>query len=257
VVERSRSATEAVVELVPDALAVESVSQVGATNAVVIMNEVLDNVPAALVRRKAEGWAELAVDRDGDSLVLCEVDARQEVAQWADTFLSTLKPGNLGTVQLEAQRLVTEIFASFDGVGVCVIDYGGSGSDLAMLREEDVVRTYKRQRSGFDFLSDPGGTDITVDVNTDAIVSVAGRLGATTAVVSQRDFLIANGAKDELDRFATQESAAARDGDILRQLKARSDAVGLRALLEPAGFGSFRVVTMVREAGVPEASMEE
>ena len=249
VVERSRSARAAADALVPEAVVVDSVAEVGATHAAVVLNEVLDNVPAALVRRYGVNWVELAVDRDGDALVLTELDARGDVARWADEFLEGLKPGRLGTVQLGAQRLVAEILTRFDGVGVCIVDYGGWGADLAKLREADVVRTFKRQRTGLDFLADPGATDITVDVNTDALVSVANRCGASAAVVSQRDFLIANGAKDELDQLAAMEAAAARDGDVMRQLKARSDAVGLRALLDPAGFGSFRVVTMMREPG--------
>lgn len=246
-VERSGSAREAVVEIVPEVMAVESMGQVAAKHAVVVMNEVLDNVPVALVRRRSSGWSEIAVGSDGGALVLADVEARPEVVTWADEFLPDLEEGRLGTVQIHAGDLISDILTHFDGVALCIIDYGGTGADLANLRESDVVRTFKRQRTDFDFLAAPGTSDITVDVNTDALVSSAGGFGATAAVESQRDFLMAHGASTTLERLVDAEAAAARDGDVMTQLKARSEAVGLRALLDPSGFGSFRVVMMLRE----------
>lgn len=251
-VERSPSARLAVEQIVPDAVVVGSVKDVEATHAVVVMNEVLDNVPAALVRRHDTGWREIAVDSDGNSLVLTEVEARAEVIRWADEFLHDLEPGGLGSVQLKAGQLIASILSKFDGVAVCVVDYGGTGSALANLREADVVRTFKRQRTGFDFLADPGATDVTVDVNTDAVVAAAARRGAAATVVSQRGFLTANGAIELIEHLTTVERSAAHDGDVMGQLKARSDGVGLRALVDDRGFGSFSVVLIERSPSHPE-----
>lgn len=253
-VERSQSARELIGAVLPEGNVVDSVGQVDAPHAVVVINEVLDNVPASLVRRTATGWDEVAVDRQKNALILTEVAARAEVAAWADSFLDQLEPGGLGTVQVRAQSLLTEILETFDGVAVCIVDYGGAGADLATLPAGDVVRTYKRQRTGLDLLQSPGETDITVDVNTDALVSIGRNAGADVEVTSQRHFLLAHGAGDQLDRIRTAETEAARSGDVMSQLKARSDAVGLRALLNLSGFGGFRVVTMTREPGTARSA---
>jgi SAM-dependent MidA family methyltransferase len=247
-VERSQASLKLIASLMPDVTVAASVSEVESANAVVIMNEVLDNVPAALVRRTNSGWDEIVIDREGDELVLAEIPARSEVAAWADSYLDSIPAGSVATVQLAAGALIGEIFEQFDGVAVCVIDYGGSTQELSSRTEVDIVRTYRGQRTGFDFLAHPGETDLTVDVNTDAIATVGQSNGAHVVVQTQREFLNECGAQSTLDDIRDRENAAAREGDVMCQLKARSEGVGLRALLDPAGFGGFKVVTMTRKS---------
>jgi SAM-dependent MidA family methyltransferase len=246
-VERSDAARAATSALVPDAVVVDSVADVLATHAVVVMNEVLDNAPAALVRRRGERYLEVAVGVEGEALVLTEVEARSAVVSWAERFLQDLAEGRLASVQIGAWQLLTDILERFDGVALCVIDYGGGSAMLTAQPEEHVVRTYRHQRTGFDFLAEPGDTDITVDVNVDAVVELGTVFGAKVAAMTQREFLLQVGARTLLDTLTDTEHEAARSGDVMTQLKTRSESVGLRALLDPAGFGTFKVVTMLRE----------
>jgi SAM-dependent MidA family methyltransferase len=246
-VERSEASLELIASIMPEATVAASISEVDSGDVVVVMNEVLDNVPAALVRRTETGWDEMVVDRDGDALVLAEVPARTEVAAWADSYLDSIPVGSVASAQLAASALMQEIFEQFDGVAVCVIDYGGSSQELSARTEVDLVRTYRHQRTGFDFLAHPGETDLTVDVNTDAIAAMGRAKGAQVTVRTQREFLNECGAQPMLKDIRDRENAAARAGDVMSQLKARSEAVGLRALVDPSGFGSFKVVTMTRK----------
>lgn len=247
VVERSSSARETIGKLLPSVAIADSIVDVVAPGAVVILNEVLDNVPTALVRRTDRGWSEIAVDVDSGALSLVEVPPRDAAVEWASQHLKDTPVGAMAPVQIAAGALVESILDTFDEVAICVIDYGGSGTELAGRPDDDVVRTYRHQRSGFDYLAHPGLTDITVDVNTDAIAVLAERFGAKVEVTTQRDFLRSAGADEMLSELRSSEIAMARSGDVMGQLKARSRTVELRALLDPSGFGAFKVITIVRK----------
>jgi len=247
VMERSKAARGAIADVVPHAGIAASLSEVPGEHAVVVMNEVLDNAPVALVRRHGGGWFEVAVTRRGETLAFTEIAARHVVETWADRFLGDAEPGCLAAVQIEAGSLIRSLFDRFDGLALCLIDYGGTSEELACLPETHVVRTYQHQRTGLDFLSHPGTTDITVDVNVDAVVAAGADCGAVVQVTTQSGFLLNHGATEVLERLKEAEHAAARSGDVMSQLKRRSDAVGLRALLDPSGFGTFRAITMFRE----------
>ncbi len=246
VVERSQSARETIGKLLPTVAIVDSIADVSASGAVVVLNEVLDNVPAALVRRTDQGWSEIAVGVDEDGLVLVDVTPRDEVVEWASQHLSDVPLGAMAPVQMAAGKLIASIIEAFDEFAICAIDYGGSVAELARRSDNDVVRTYRHQRSGFDYLVHPGHTDITVDVNTDAIAAVGRRYGAIVRSMSQADFLAELGATDLIHELRSQEHQLAAYGDVMGQLKARSDALGISTLIDPRGFGRFRVVTLER-----------
>lgn len=246
-VERSRSARETIGMLLPTVSVVDSVVDIPTSGAVVILNEVLDNVSAALVRRTDEGWSEIAVGTDDGALSLVEVPPRDAVVEWALLYLTDMPVGAMAPVQMAAGALVESIIETFDEVAICVIDYGGSAAELAWRPDGGVVRTYRHQHAGLDYLVHPGQTDITVDVNTDAIVATAQRAGAQVELMTQRDFLLSLGADEMLSELRSSEIDLARSGDVMGQLKERSRGVDLRALLDPSGFGSFKVITMVRK----------
>lgn len=246
-VERSEAARSMIDETIADVAAVEDLTSINASHVAVVLNEVLDNVPAAVVRRTADGWTEVTVDVANDRLVLVEASPRSEVAAWADEHLGAIPVGGLATVQMRAGDLIDTILSRHDGVAVCVIDYGGTTADLSERSSKDIVRTYRHQRTGYDYLRHPFETDITVDVNTDALTAVARRHGADVRSLSQRELLIELGAHDIIDTLRSEELRLATAGDVMGQLQARSEAVGVRALLDRAGFGSFRVVIVTRE----------
>lgn len=153
------------------------------------------------------------------------------MVEWASRYLTDLPVGAMASVQIAAGKLIESIVEALDDVAICVIDYGGSTAELAGRSDADVVRTYRHQRSGFDYLTHPGQTDITVDVNTDAIVAIAERLGTQVEVMTQRDFLLSLGADEMLSELRTSEIALARRGDVMGQLRERSRGVELRTLI--------------------------
>lgn len=246
-VERSEAARAQIADALPDVSIATDIDHVVAKNAVVVLNEVLDNVPASLVRRTLGGWDEVTVATADDGLQLVEVPARREVSRWSDEHLGELVVGAIAAVQIRAGYLIERILTRFDGVSMCIIDYGGTTGDLAERTDQNIVRTYRHQRSGFDYLSHPGETDITVDVNTDALSALGRRHGAVVRTMSQTDFLSELGATELIADLQEKEQRLAAVGDVMGQLKARSDALGVSTLLNPRGFGSFKVVTFHRE----------
>ena len=127
------------------------------------------------------------------------------------------------------------------GQDACIIDYGGTTATLADRRRGEVVRTYRRQRAGFDALAEPGETDITVDVNSDVLRRVVEELGGRVAMTDQASFLNSFGADAAMRDLIDRSHALARSGDVMGQLKARSEATDLKALVDPSGFGGFSV----------------
>ncbi len=255
-VERSEAARDLIRDVVPGVTVVSDIGEIRATNVVVVMNEVLDNMPAALVRRTKDGWVEVAVSvDDSESLELVGIPPRTAVEQWADEHLGPIGIGGVATVQIAAQELVARLLTDFEAVSVCIVDYGGSTAELADRTDRTIVRTYRHQHTGFDYLRHPGETDITVDVNTDALVATAHHHGASVTTMTQRHFLNDLGAEDLIAEFRKLEAELARRGDVMGQLTARSDALGVSTLVDKHGFGSFKVVTIDREpAGAPTSS---
>ncbi len=209
--------------------------------AVVVANEVLDNMPAALARRRAGTWLELVVDEAGGTLALAEAPARPAVAAWCESAFDGADEGITVAAQVEASRWLREVLARFRRLSMCLIDYGESASVLATRPADEVIRAYRGHRAHRDLLADPGSTDLTVDVNIDGVVADCRESGATVRVSDQRSFLLDLGAREQLDAFERDAAAAARDGRTMDQLIARSRRLDLEAVLDPAGFGGFRV----------------
>ena len=239
-VERSVAAREALVSVAPAATVVENIEDLPrASHAVIVMNEVLDNVPYHLVERSESGWVEWMVVESDDALGVEPVPIGAPLGEWCDRFLGEGSPGLL-TAQTGAMYLVDHLMRMHEDVSFCIVDYGAPTTDLARRRREDVVRTFSRQTSGVEWLDDPGASDITVEVNTDVVLAT---MPVGSSVESQRDFLHRFGAMDVLDALMERSHERARNGDVMGQLEARSDATGLRALIDPAGLGGFVVLT--------------
>ena len=242
-VEVSNDARDAITRLLPDVNVVASFEQLPkGSDAVVVANEVLDNLPAALARCKGDGWVEIAVDVLDGELSLVDVPARSDVISWCDEVFDDVPDGAVVSVQLAARFFVEGVLKRFEHVLMCIIDYGASASDLAQRDPTSVVRTYKTHRTGYDWLEHPSETDITVDVNVTAIERVARSLGARVSTTSQRDFLIEQDVDELIGDTAAMERRHAASGQIMEQLVSRSERVGLEALLDPEGLGAFRVI---------------
>jgi len=212
------------------------------TDAVVIANEVLDNMPAALARRVGDGWVEIGVDVVQDRLALVDVPARRDVSTWCDDVFGAAPYGTVVSVQIAVSEWIESAFERFDTVAMCLIDYGGTSEELASRNRSEVVRTYRKHQSGLGWLQSPGQTDVTVDVNVDGVVAAIERAGGEATVVSQREFCLAHGLEELIADASGLEQVAAKAGDVLAQLTNRSERLDMEALIDPSGLGAFKVI---------------
>ncbi|HSM01080.1 MAG TPA: SAM-dependent methyltransferase [Acidimicrobiia bacterium] len=242
-VEVSPSATERVLATVPEATVLASIADLPVmSTGVVIANELLDNLPAAIAVRRGDGWAEKVVTVGDGVLALAEQPARPEVAAWAEAHSGPITEGGLVEAQMQASAWVVSAMGRFGTGALVVIDYGDTAEALAPRRMAGTVRTYRSHHLGPDPLLAPGETDITMDVNFSAIAAAAREAGAEVTIERQDDFLEGLGLGSALSELRRQELDLARSGEVMERLRVRSQVTGAETLLHPRGLGDFRVM---------------
>ncbi len=252
-VERSGPARHALTAAHPEVTVAAALDDVpGASSAVVVANEVLDNIPAALARRTRDGWVEIGVGEALGELVPVDLPARPDVAAWCERHVPMAGVGSVVSVQRGVSTWIRNVLDRFPRVALCVIDYAATADDLAARDPASVLRSYRRHRSGIDPFGDPGGTDLTVDVNVDALVDAAQRCGAGVEVTTQAAFLDRFGAGEIATGLREAERHAASESRTMDSLIARSDRLDLEAVMDPSSFGGFTVALI--EKGTSEAS---
>jgi SAM-dependent MidA family methyltransferase len=246
-VEVSAAARQALAATVPEVTVVDELGVVPAgRRGVILANELLDNLPAALAVRHRSGWQERRVGSDGEALTYVDVEARPEVAEWAERFAGPVEVGGIVEVQIEAGVWIVEALGLLGEGAVLVLDYGETAEGLAPRRAEGTIRTYRGHHLGPDPLVEPGATDITMDVNFTALEAVAREAGAEVAVTTQADFLTDWGLRDRITRLREEELRLAREGDPMERLEVRHARTGGETLLHPRGLGDFRVLVARR-----------
>jgi SAM-dependent MidA family methyltransferase len=242
-VEVAAAARERLGVSVPEAVVVEDLAQVPRDGAaVIIANELIDNLPAAVAVHRGTGWTEQVVDLDGAALVTREVAARREVTAWVEAFGGPVAEGDLVEVQIAAGEWITTALGLFDVGSVVVVDYGETADGLRHRRTQGTVRTYRSHHLGPDPLLMPGETDITMDVNFTALAAAAESAGATVTVERQDDFLTRWGLRATLSDLRNKELELARVGDTMGRLRMRSRVTEAETLIHPRGLGDFRVM---------------
>ena len=242
-VEVSPPARRALRELVGERRVVDSLEGLPqAIGGVIFANELLDNLPMALARRQAGGWRELWVTESGGELEWVETATRPEVEEWLGRFAGPTPEGGVVECQLAARRWVTEVLGRLVAGALVVFDYGDTALGLESRRPEGTLRTYRAHHLGPPPLADPGGTDITADVNFTAVAEAARAAGATVSLHRQDELLEGLGLTERIRGLRMQEAKHARAGDELRRLEKRSLRIGAETLLHPRGLGDFRVL---------------
>ncbi|MGB5759767.1 MAG: SAM-dependent methyltransferase [Acidimicrobiales bacterium] len=189
------------------------------SGAVVLANELLDNLPFRIVERGAEGLLEVFVDNGREVLrpsaleLELPIGARAPMLEAADRWIRR-------TLAANPARL-------------CLFDYGAA-TTAELARRGGWLRTYRNHRRGSDPFVDPGSTDITTDVAWDQLPTPAEPL------VHQAEFLRRWGIERLVDegRRWWSEHAAAPD---LAALRMRSRISEAEALLDPSGLGGWWV----------------
>ena len=152
-------------------------------------------------------------------------------------------------VQLAASSWLTGALARLEQGSVVVIDYGDTAENLLPRRQDGTLRTYRAHHLGPHPLDEPGETDITADVNFTALLAIAENAGADARLLRQDDFLSELGLRDRLSELRHAELEAARIGDEVARLQARSLKTEAETLLHPRGLGDFRVLVATVRPG--------
>lgn len=212
--------------------------------AVVVANELLDNLPFGLAERRRDGWHEVRVDVDADRsdrLVERLVPLDDDRAAVLDRLVPEPDDGARVPLQDAARAWLREALAvAGTGGRVVTFDYATTTADLAARPPAEWLRTYRGHTRGGDPLDDLGGQDVTCEVAVDQLALVR----PPTADRPQADWLRAHGLDDLVDAARATWTERAHLGD-LAALAARSRVGEAAALVDPAGLGAFRVLEWV------------
>jgi SAM-dependent MidA family methyltransferase len=212
--------------------------------AVVVANELLDNLPFHRVRQTEQGLVELFVDvGDGSFRLVARPLSDPALAEVA----GALEPGQEAVAHRAADGFVEQAAAHLSRGYVLMFDYGFTGGGRA-----SAPHAYRHHRFDDDVLASPGSRDITAGIDFDRLSHLARGAGHEAwGPVTQRDLLIALGFRG-LDQGARQ-----------RQVKALAEGNGIEAariyaarsratpLVDPSGPGGH-LVLCVGVGGVPE-----
>ena len=190
--------------------------------AVVVANELLDNLPFRILERHGRGWREIAVqDR---RLVPVALHERPPSEILDDVEPGTRLPWCTGAVQW-----VGAVLERMDRGHVLCVDYGVRTT--AELVGRSWLRTYVRHGRGVD----PGASDEPTDVPADVAFD---QLPGSVLVETQAEFLRREGIEDLVEEGRRVWAAGAARGDLAAMV-GRSRIVEAEALVDPSGLGAF------------------
>ncbi|MCB0997347.1 MAG: SAM-dependent methyltransferase [Acidimicrobiales bacterium] len=213
----------------------------GEFTAVVIANELLDNLAFDLLEHTDGGWAEVRVARTTSGFAELLVPATQGAAELAERLAPGSPVGARVPLQHGAADWLQRALSIVSAGRLVVLDYADTTASMARRSASEWLRTYRAHDRGHDPLADLGAQDITCEVAVDQLA----RVRPPDLDRSQADFLREHGIDDLVDegRRVWQERAAAPD---LEAMTMRSRVREAEALLDPAGLGSFRVLEWER-----------
>jgi SAM-dependent MidA family methyltransferase len=211
--------------------------------AVVLANELLDNLPFGLAERGGDAWREVRVDLaaspgGAERLVERTVPLDAERVALLDRLAPDAPPGARVPLQTAARAWLRDALAVAGHRGrVVVVDYAATTAGLAARPQQEWVRTYRAHARGGGPLDDLGLQDVTCEVAVDQLALVR----HPSSDAAQADWLRAHGIDDLVAAARGTWSERAHLGD-LAALAARSRISEADALLDPTGLGGFRVL---------------
>jgi SAM-dependent MidA family methyltransferase len=208
--------------------------------AVVVANELLDNLPFGLAERRAGEWHEVRVDVApvGGRLIERLVPVAPERSAVLDRLAPAAGEGARIPVQDAARAWLRDALAAATPRGrVVAIDYATTTADLAARPPSEWLRTYRAHARGGGILDGLGAQDVTCEVAVDQLALVR----PPSAEEAQAGWLRRWGIDSLVERARAEWTARAHVAD-LAALAARSRVTEAAALLDPAGLGAFRVL---------------
>ncbi len=223
---------------------------------VVLVNELLDNLPFRLLERAETGWHEVHIQHsqiatgasrtdecDGASerqqlqaaagpAAEVLLEAPTEAAVMADALAPDAEPGARVPLQLKAAVWVRRALRLLEHGRLLVFDYGvPATAELAARPVSEWLRTYRTHRRGYDPLADPGSADITCEVAFD-------QLPPGGSLVTQVDWLAGAGI-DDMTAAARSRWQRSRANPTADSLAAQALLDEAAALTDPIGMGAF------------------
>ncbi len=214
----------------------------GRIDGAIVMNEVLDAIPAHLVARRAGAWLERGVTLAGSAFAWDE----RPLANAQLVALAQLRfpPGGdyLSEISPAAEALVEHAGRRLAGGAMLIVDYGFPQAEYYHAqRSEGTLMGHYRHRAHADPFLWPGLSDLTVHVDFTAIAAAGARAGlAVEGYTSQAAFLLGGGILDRL--------AAVGPSDTTAYLRAAS---AVQTLTSPAEMGElFKVLALARSTDI-------
>jgi NADH dehydrogenase [ubiquinone] 1 alpha subcomplex assembly factor 7 len=213
----------------PVVTALAEMPALSASGAVVLANELLDNLPFGIAEFDGDRWLEVRVGNGTPGFVEVLVPADADMG-------APVVPGT----RVPIPRGIDGWFRECEGVlrdgFLLAIDYATTRAELA---GRPWIRTYRAHASGTDPLVDPGEQDITADVVLEQVDAAAPFPRLRTE--RQAEWLAGLGIHALVDegRRTWQEGAA---GGGLAALTGRSRVTEAAALTDADGLGAHKVL---------------
>ena len=212
--------------------------RVPGTSAVVIANELLDNLPFDLAERRDGAWQEVRVVRADGGFHETTVPLDESRSQLLDRLVPDAPDGARVPLQAAAGEWLRSALATAGPGGrVVVVDYATTTADMAGLPQEQWLRTYRAHAPGGPYLDALGEQDVTCEVAVDQLAIVR----PPTHDTAQHEWLRHHGIDDLVAEGRRTWAERAHVAD-LAALTARSRITEAEALLDPEGLGAFRVL---------------
>lgn len=210
---------------------------------VVILNEVLDNLPVRTFESDGEYLREVLVSVEDDVLV--------EVLDVADAGRTHIPSGERVEVRPGVKALVGSAGRILSKGALVVVDYGYRQADAHRYPTGTIVCYSEAGADPFPLL-DVGNKDITAHVDWTTLEIDLLRAGFKTwGPETQRELLLRLGAADLDHSLKRRYESAIADGRGADALAAISRRQALRALLDRGGLGSLEVVCGWKEVEPP------
>ena len=218
-------------------------------SACLFANEVIDNMPVALVAMSAGTPVELCVGLQDSKLALVARTPSQEVLRFIAELSAPLPEGHLLEVPLAAIDFAAQAIAAISSGVIVVVDYGDHEGGLVQ-RPAGTLLCYSESGVDDQYLERPGTKDITAHANWSALTRAFESAGASVAgPIRQRDALKSLGVDGIQDRIRVAANDAIARGSGKDGVRALSRRGAIGALLDPAGLGGLEV--LVAHKGIP------
>jgi len=203
-------------------------------NGVVLVNELLDNLPFKLFVYDGT-WKEAFVAL-GDNGKFVEV--LRHVDNIPEALPLTAPLGSRAPIQVAASQWMLNVSQKLSRGRVLVFDYcSESTSEIAITPWREWLRTFKEHERGVHYLLDPGSQDITTQVMIDQLIMRVPDLS-----VSHQSEWLFNWGIDELVSEGSKYWEQHKSAPDIAAMKMRSREVEVQALKSMSISGSFKTI---------------